>query len=131
MLRGVNPAGSKFQFHTGSIKGFAVLKVGRAPYLFQFHTGSIKGASPKPNVPDDNDFNSTLVRLKGTNPQRARIPTQRFQFHTGSIKGLFWRRKKVPLWAAKVIQNWVVKGLVCFLTVVGWQCSKINRQPTT
>ncbi len=76
-----------FQFHDGSIKGFAITGSILRLELFQFHDGSIKGKQAVPCRADRLCFNSTMVRLKESLPQQIAFLPLLFQFHDGSIKG--------------------------------------------
>jgi len=54
-----------FQFHYGSIKGYQLVSSAYSWQKFQFHYGSIKGLFLDVANSIKDNFNSTMVRLKG------------------------------------------------------------------
>ena len=82
---------SAFQFHNGSIKSeHTVYQYHHSVNVFQFHNGSIKRAHDRlPLQSPLHCFNSTMVRLKDSDPPQSGGVTILFQFHNGSIKSKY------------------------------------------
>ena len=75
----------RFQFHYGTIKSDTGLSDLRKYIKFQFHYGTIKRQKHKIHMLREENFNSTMVRLKETFAMTA-INSSTFQFHYGTIK---------------------------------------------
>ncbi len=64
--------------------------------IFQFHNGSIKRRAGADKERSEDDFNSTMVRLKVSSQIRSSCIEGIFQFHNGSIKSSgLWKEVKL------------------------------------
>jgi len=71
ILKSLNaPLLRKFQFHYGSVKSRLQVAFAYDEVKFQFHYGSVKSFLMNLNKRKDNNFNSTMVRLKESSGMR-------------------------------------------------------------
>ena len=64
--------GTTFQFHYGTIKSPIDVETSEQVMEFQFHYGTIKSGDYKVSTSKLYYFNSTMVRLKGSNESNFR-----------------------------------------------------------
>jgi len=67
-----------FQFHYGSVKRMATKSVNFKRVRFQFHYGSVKRKWTNIGLSPVDNFNSTMVRLKGFAYRFIRIDFENF-----------------------------------------------------